>query len=100
MGICNSSEDLNDEFVALRVPTLSWGLGEGAVSEGELRRVLGEVFNAFDTNHDSYLDLEEVERLMNYAHRRRNSTSALSLREEALSFMREADKKGDGRIDQ
>jgi Ca2+-binding EF-hand superfamily protein len=69
------------------------------VSEVELNTVLNGLFDSYDRDHDSYLNAEEVEAMMRHAHRRKNSTSEEDIRRDAESFMREADKKGDGKID-
>jgi Ca2+-binding EF-hand superfamily protein len=60
---------------------------------------LDDLFDRFDTNHDGYLDIEEIDALMREAHRRKNTAAAGSVRAEALDFLREADRKRDGRLD-
>ena len=57
------------------------------------------MFDSLDINNDDFLDLEEVEEMMREAQRRKKGACEESVREEALEFMREADKKNDGVID-
>ena len=67
------------------------------VTNEELKQVLDKLFNGYDINHDSYLDLGEVEAMVRHAHYRNHSKG--DVKKEALDFLVEADRDGDGRID-
>jgi hypothetical protein len=98
MGICNSSDDFHQE--GDRIPQLYHpSFTPEAIPDQEIKKVLDGLFAAFDKDNDNYLDLAEVEAMMKHAHFRRNSRSETSLRDDALAFMEEADKKKDGKID-
>jgi hypothetical protein len=98
MGICRSTEDFLHEKTTPKAAPMRARLVP-SIPEDKLRKVLDDLFTSFDANGDNFLDLREVEAMMSYAHRRKNAPSAISAHDEALSFMREADKKRDGRID-
>ena len=70
------------------------------VTDRELRKVLNKLFDRLDHNNNDFLNLQEVEEMMRQAHMKINvKVREGKVREDALEFMREADKKNDGLID-
>ena len=59
MGICQAEIALNDER-RISMPEKDCLRKSVFVSNQELKQVLNKLFNSYDTNHDEYLDLEEI----------------------------------------
>jgi Ca2+-binding EF-hand superfamily protein len=96
MGICQVEQYLTQERI-LSPPQNRRSRQPIEIANDELRQVLDKLFNSYDRNHDNYLDLDEIEAMMRHAHNRNHSKG--NTKKEALDFIAEADKDGDGRID-